>query len=91
MTPSISPFGRSKLITSPLSQTFKSLADRTISSEIESGGVAFISDAVENFLSPVMRPRRFFSVISSPAKTPTSTPSLITVALSLILTSSAIL
>ena len=91
VTPNISPFGKLKFMTSPFSQTFKSLDLRTISSEIDFGGVDFISEAVEIFLSPVIRPSKFFSVISSPARTPTSTPSLITVARSLILTSSAIL
>ena len=90
MIPKISPLGKSKLISEPSSHTFKSFADRTTSSDLELGGVDLISFAVDIFLSPVIKLRRFFSVISSPAKTPTSNPSLITVARSLILTNSAI-
>ena len=91
VTPSISPLGKLKLISFPVSQTLRSFDERTISSDTESGGVALISDAVDIFLSPVINPNKFFSVISSPASTPTSIPSLITVARSLILTNSAIL
>ena len=86
--PTISPFLTSKLTGLLSGQTTKFSALITTLSVLVCIAIDVDFSPVSSL--PVIKPIKFFSLRSFFSNTPTSLPSLITVALSLILTSSAI-